>query len=291
MNYGNKIAELRKNKGLTQAELGGMLNITAQAISKWENDLSEPDINSIKNMCEIFEITVDEFLGISNSKSKENSDTETSNIIVGTCEKCDKPVSYNDCKYLSYRYVPNSKLYKVVPCDYNNIFCSACYDEMMEIKKYEQYARIEQENKDKKSRKKRKTKNNAITGSIFIGIISLIIVALYFILPDWKTFSVSVIYGAGVIAFICLLLWKTFIVDLFEFFCRTFHSPFGLIFELSLDGILWFITVKLALWIICVIFSIIWFLIGLIVCPLVSLACFPFVVAVKIIKSYKNLTK
>ena len=53
MNYGQKIAELRKGKGLTQSELGLKLNITAQAVSKWENNLSEPDIDSIKRMCEI----------------------------------------------------------------------------------------------------------------------------------------------------------------------------------------------------------------------------------------------
>ena len=76
MNYGNKIAELRKSKNLTQSELGGKLNITAQAISKWENNLSEPDINSIKNMCEIFEISVDEFLGISAHKDVTTTKTE-----------------------------------------------------------------------------------------------------------------------------------------------------------------------------------------------------------------------
>ena len=47
MNYGQKIAELRKSNKLTQAELGTKLNVTAQAISKWENNLSEPDIDSI----------------------------------------------------------------------------------------------------------------------------------------------------------------------------------------------------------------------------------------------------
>ena len=62
MNYGQRIAELRKKKNLTQAELGAKLNVTAQAISKWENNLSEPDLESIKMLCELFEISVDTFL-------------------------------------------------------------------------------------------------------------------------------------------------------------------------------------------------------------------------------------
>ena len=68
MNYGQKISDLRKENKLTQAELGNKLNVTAQAVSKWENGLSEPDIESIKKMCELFNVSVDEFLGVSKKK-------------------------------------------------------------------------------------------------------------------------------------------------------------------------------------------------------------------------------
>lgn len=67
-NYGQKIAEMRKGKNLTQTELGAKLNVSAQAVSKWENNLSEPDIESIRKMCEIFEVSVDEFLGLPATK-------------------------------------------------------------------------------------------------------------------------------------------------------------------------------------------------------------------------------
>lgn len=51
MNYGQKIAELRKKADMTQAELGESLNVTSQAVSKWENGLSEPDLGTInKNL-------------------------------------------------------------------------------------------------------------------------------------------------------------------------------------------------------------------------------------------------
>ena len=75
MNYGQKIAELRKSNKLTQAELGTKLNVTAQAISKWENNLSEPDIDSIRKMCELFEVSVDEFLGLSTTQKAKETDT------------------------------------------------------------------------------------------------------------------------------------------------------------------------------------------------------------------------
>jgi transcriptional regulator with XRE-family HTH domain len=59
---GKRIASLRKGKGLTQDELSEMMGISPQAISKWENDQSYPDITSLPQLAEILGITVDELL-------------------------------------------------------------------------------------------------------------------------------------------------------------------------------------------------------------------------------------
>lgn len=66
--FGQRITELRKKKGITQEELAKKLNISPQAISKWENDISFPDITTLPLLSEIFDITIDELLG----KEKEN---------------------------------------------------------------------------------------------------------------------------------------------------------------------------------------------------------------------------
>lgn len=60
---GKRIMEHRKRLGLTQDALAERLGITAQAISKWENDLSCPDIATLPRLAEIFGISVDELLG------------------------------------------------------------------------------------------------------------------------------------------------------------------------------------------------------------------------------------
>lgn len=59
---GARIAELRKRKGYTQEEFSNMLGVSAQAVSKWENDLSCPDIMLIPQVASIFGITTDELL-------------------------------------------------------------------------------------------------------------------------------------------------------------------------------------------------------------------------------------
>lgn len=62
MSLGKRLAELRRDAGMTQTDLGKRLSITAQAISKWENDTAEPDISTIRRIAEIYGITVTEII-------------------------------------------------------------------------------------------------------------------------------------------------------------------------------------------------------------------------------------
>lgn len=65
------ISTLRKEKGMTQLELAEKMGVTDKAVSKWERDLSFPDINSIPKLAEIFEISVDELMQVK-TETKEN---------------------------------------------------------------------------------------------------------------------------------------------------------------------------------------------------------------------------
>lgn len=59
---GSRIQKYRKSRGLTQEELAAKLDVSAQAVSKWENDASCPDISLLPRLCQILGITVDELL-------------------------------------------------------------------------------------------------------------------------------------------------------------------------------------------------------------------------------------
>lgn len=59
---GRFIAGCRKEQGLTQAQLAERLNITNQAVSKWETGKSCPDVSLMPELCRIFGITVNELL-------------------------------------------------------------------------------------------------------------------------------------------------------------------------------------------------------------------------------------
>ena len=61
---GKRIVANRRRLGITQDRLAEQLGVTAQAVSKWENDLSCPDIAMLPKLAEIFGISVDTLLGI-----------------------------------------------------------------------------------------------------------------------------------------------------------------------------------------------------------------------------------
>lgn len=61
---GTTIAASRKEKGMTQLELANQLGVTDKAVSKWERDLSCPDINSFPRLAEILGVSLDELMQI-----------------------------------------------------------------------------------------------------------------------------------------------------------------------------------------------------------------------------------
>lgn len=61
---GKRIVSHRKRLGMTQDRLAEMLGVTAQAVSKWENDQSCPDIAMLPRLAEVFGISTDELLGL-----------------------------------------------------------------------------------------------------------------------------------------------------------------------------------------------------------------------------------
>lgn len=66
MTLGEKLKEIRKRFGLSQEELAEMLNVSRQAITKWENDVGIPDVRNLQELSKTFNITVDYLLNNEN---------------------------------------------------------------------------------------------------------------------------------------------------------------------------------------------------------------------------------
>lgn len=80
MKFGDKLSKLRRNKGLSQEELGYQLNVTRQTISKWELGQSKPDADKLKEISKFFDIDfnqlIDDEVFIEENSLKDNDDSE-----------------------------------------------------------------------------------------------------------------------------------------------------------------------------------------------------------------------
>lgn len=71
---GNRIAEMRREKSLTQAQLAALVNVSHQAVSKWESGQTLPDIETLVRLTAFFGVTVEQLLS-----NDENSEVNMNN--------------------------------------------------------------------------------------------------------------------------------------------------------------------------------------------------------------------
>ena len=72
--FGNKIKALRRKMNLTQEELAERLNVSFQAVSKWETNASLPDVTMFPLLANFFNVTTDELFGVDLAKKQAKID-------------------------------------------------------------------------------------------------------------------------------------------------------------------------------------------------------------------------
>ena len=90
--FGQRLARLRKEKGLTQEEVASRIVISPQAVSKWETGRSLPDAAIMLELCSLLNITVNDLLS-GEVVSMENHDERTEKLLLEMIkekEKADK---------------------------------------------------------------------------------------------------------------------------------------------------------------------------------------------------------
>lgn len=80
---GKFISKLRKEKGMTQQELGDLLYVTDKAVSKWERGLSLPDVTILNKLADILSVSVSEILdGKRNEKEYIDIDKKIEEVTI-----------------------------------------------------------------------------------------------------------------------------------------------------------------------------------------------------------------
>ena len=107
---GEKLAELRNKKGLTQQALARALGITRSSVNAWEMGISHPSIEKIIDLAQFFHISTDYLLGINNSEyidvsllnEKEKIKLENNELIL-------KDFSSNKCQEETTKKISKNK--------------------------------------------------------------------------------------------------------------------------------------------------------------------------------------
>lgn len=97
MTFGEKIQKLRKEAGLSQEELAYQLDVSRQAISKWERDNGYPETEKIVRMSKIFHVTLDYLL---NEEETQTQEPKAEHGIYVSREMADGFLLYQKQKYL-----------------------------------------------------------------------------------------------------------------------------------------------------------------------------------------------
>lgn len=77
---GQRIAYQRKQKGMSQEDLANLVNVSRQAVSKWESDVSLPDIDRLIKICKLFDVSVGWLLGVEQESMYDLTDSHIETI-------------------------------------------------------------------------------------------------------------------------------------------------------------------------------------------------------------------
>lgn len=275
MTLGKKLSNYRKNLGWTQQQLGDHLNLSPQAISKWENNLAEPDLTTLKSLASLYNVSVDELLDTSDEqesvpeptteeKAEANTTTEEikklqDTVPIAFCKKCGMGITI---KTLGTR----------TPV----VMCKSCAEKA----RNEQLA--EKRKEDAKLRAVQSRLSDKKHKSLIVATIITVVYVLAFLIfitayYDTLLLIAGLVLIYPVFAFVALLFYDTPVTDVLEYMLTASIKWPGLIFTFDLDGIIWLICMKLTFAVIGFCFGIACALLGIALGLLISPFVFPFI--------------
>lgn len=267
LNIGEKISKARKDKGLTQAELGEKMHVTFQAVSKWERGESAPDFETICELSEVLDVPITYFGGKKEPKQEETAATRSSEAqtvpaqaapvenrpVLAVCEKCNKPIyDGNDIVRYQRRHTQHIK-------------CAECDSKEREAEKA---AAI----KNGKTRR-----IHSFIWPTLLMITGLILSAVYLT-------GTQLIFGiiGSVMLFplsACLILYNNAVAEIVFTIIEWSAVKFpGIIFSFDLDGLAFLIAVKILFFVIGIALTLACIALSIVIGGVVSVFVYPFAI-------------
>lgn len=247
---GEKLKSLRNEKKMTQKDLAEQLNVSAQAVSRWENDDVEPSLETLGQLATIFNVSVDELFGKEPPEKRQAApetvapaaDAEQTAAavraevqkvmteqrpVLAVCEDCNKPL-YDGKDIVREKHSEGGSTVRCVRCNAKHQMQAHQFslDELQEERR------------------------RAWIWST-VAAIALFIISLFVALSPGEKHPLYILVGLGcalaLFAFLsCCFLDNTFVG---EMWCSIAHWGFvdmpGIIFGLDFDGIVFLIATKI----------------------------------------------
>ena len=282
MGIGVKIKEYRNQLGLTQKDLADKLNVTFQAVSRWENDDVEPSFDTVKQMAKLFNCSIDDLFGVENAPVKEEPEPETVKVVervvvqeskpvLAVCEHCNKPIyDANEIRRVEKkhhvgRHIETKKF----------VLCKACDEKRLAEEK-----RIADERRSEELEGMRKRRIHSFIWPTIIALIFIIIAITKFTGGDTKTGAILLSNGILSFPFIsCWILFNNFVPEMWLSISSWSIKFPGVIFTLDLDGLLALIFVKILFGILSFVISALAIIFATALSLAVSLFVYPFALA------------
>lgn len=284
MTLGQRIKQLRTEKGLTQKDLSEKVNVTFQTVSKWENDENEPDVATLKELAKLFGCSMDDLLSEEDHKEEAPKEPEqapvktvTETIVIHqkemhVCERCKKDIPEGELEMeeVCIRHAGRGRHAEYRTAYYHK-------DCLAETKKEREEAERNLRS-FKASRAKKLSFGWGIAGGIAALAIALVIVLMN---PDVIHPAVgvplSIFIGYAIFATIYCIITGSYIALIF-FKCATASIRFpGVIFSWSIEGFVWAIAIKILFAILGFLFGVVALIFGTALSGVLSAISFPFV--------------
>ncbi|MDE7082988.1 MAG: helix-turn-helix domain-containing protein [Clostridia bacterium] len=240
MNFGEKIVSLRKSNGMTQAELGENLNVTYQAVSKWERGESSPDFATLSKIAKLFGVPITYF-----------EDGEEEAAAVEATEQAVEPAADNAPAMLGFckvcgRVLHEGEEHQTKPF----ILCEECHNRNEQTRKAEA-KRVEdqrkwQEESEKRSVRRKRNIGLIVAAAVFAAL--AVVGGVCFGIGTFEPYTFNIVAWAIMtvfaFTFVSQMFWGGLVSEICTFGFIKVNFP-GIIFSLDIDGIFFFIFVKL----------------------------------------------
>lgn len=279
MTLGKRLSTFRKLAGLTQQQLSEKLSLSPQAISKWENDLSEPDIATLRALANLYEVSLGELVnlegGFPDPLDEGGEGVE------------EQPIAEDGS---SMRIMINSDATDAATKTGNTATATVDADEFVskvadEIENREQTRKKKEETDKKNAEHKRRgiIMTKSLIWAIVVGSLVAVVCAIgsgMSLVEQFDTtrlfVSIGLTYAFSAFAF--CMFFDTWVKDVFFWFSTKVISFPGLIFEWSIDGFIWLIGMKLLFALIGFVFGVLMFILGFLVSSALAMFVFPWLI-------------